>query len=389
MTRALDLFAGAGGVSLGLDRAGYDVLGVEHWPPACDTARRNGHRTICADVGALPINGTRFDLVWGSPPCQPYSQSGKGEGADDERDATPAWTAAVLRLRPRVAIMENVPAILRFDDVVETIYRDLAAAGYSVAWRVLCCADYGVPQTRRRLFLIARLDGAPRWPEPTHAEHHTPLLPLPRWVSWSEALGLDGWLKSRQTAPTVGRRAARYRDPEEPAFTVRGDGASDTIVRLEHRNNSGTGEGGREIPRHRWPDEPAVTVTHKAMRLCGNQRPGGRADRENQRSETEPSQTITSRGDVFRLHTNRDQREDGSRQQVGGGRPAPTLTTMTNRWKVGADGSLYRGLAPREGGILQGFPPDYRWPRLKTRAWTMIGNAVPPAMAEALARANR
>lgn len=187
---AIDLFCGIGGASAGLRAAGFDVVGYERDAKAAEAHEANGHRTVVCDLMDHDWVGTATpDLLWGSPPCQPFSLGGKKLGLADLRDAIPAFVRAVAELRPPVAIMENVrnimsaknePYRLAFEDAV----RDL---GYVVESRVLDAADYGVPQHRRRYIMLAvRADvGSPVWPEPTHGNPGTLLA---AFVTMAEAL---------------------------------------------------------------------------------------------------------------------------------------------------------------------------------------------------------
>lgn len=385
---ALDLFCGAGGASIGLERAGYDVLGVDHDPAAVVTARRNGHRCLLAEAVPPPIYAIhashRFDLVWGSPPCQPFSTSGHGLGQDDERDELEAFVQYVCWIQPRVAILENVPALSwrKHRPYLEDQVLWLLQNDYYVDYKLLNAADFGVPQTRQRLFLIARLDEEPRWPAPSHGQV-TDQMPLFKdrdsWVSVAEALGLDNNLLVNNHWERGTRPAG------EPSQTVTASG----FCRLVHRNNSGDSLG-RSLPRDRPLDEPGYTVTHKPFRLVSNQLQG--TGKPNERQDDEPAQTVTSRGDQYRfvLDHRRDFR-DGRSQCRELDEPAATLGTSRHQaqFRQTEDGTVYRNLTIQEAGILQGFPADYRWPAKSTAAWKQVGNAVPPVMAELLARENR
>ena len=170
--RAIDLCAGAGGLSLGLQGAGFDVLGVELDADACATHRANvGPCVEASIVGYHPPEGERFALVAGGVPCQGYSLAGKRQGSDFWRE----WLRIGVEAQADAMMLENVEGILswRYEDgwgVVARIEEALRAAGYEPTKRVLCCADYGVPQLRYRLILVAfrnpRALAAWRWTEP-------------------------------------------------------------------------------------------------------------------------------------------------------------------------------------------------------------------------------
>jgi DNA (cytosine-5)-methyltransferase 1 len=221
---AIDLFAGCGGASLGLGRAGYEVLGVEFDRHAHATHEAAGMECILADV--RNINPAIFhgaDHLHASPPCQTFSAAGKGTGRDsvtalaaavkdvlngaqpadldidvaDERTLLtlePArWIAA---LQPATVSLEQVRGVL---PIWEAYAEGLRYLGYS-AWAELIHAEqYGIPQNRIRAWLGARRDGIEaRPPTPTHSRYHnrTPdrLDPgVAKWVSMAEALDAGDW----------------------------------------------------------------------------------------------------------------------------------------------------------------------------------------------------
>lgn len=181
---ALDLFCGAGGASLGLERAGYKVLGLDKWDIAVQTHRANAMPAQQRDLNDVDWSEYQpVDLVWASPPCQPFSVAGRNAGEWDARDGFPAYLRALAHLRPRLTIAENVQGLTfkKNRDYLERVVKEVEALGYTVEWKVLNCADFGLPQTRKRWFLVGRLDSLPVWPPQTHAS---------RWVPMSAALGL-------------------------------------------------------------------------------------------------------------------------------------------------------------------------------------------------------
>lgn len=177
---AIDLFAGAGGLSLGLKSAGWDVkAAVEFDQTAIDTHRTNFTNVehFCADVRSIDFGKFRgIDLVAGGPPCQPFSVSGKRLGSVDLRDMVPEFVRAVREANPRAFMMENVAGLAgsQFNEYLLEQVSSLHALGYTVFSRVLTASNYGVAQNRRRLFLIGiRADQqgeAFAFPEATHGE---------------------------------------------------------------------------------------------------------------------------------------------------------------------------------------------------------------------------
>lgn len=196
--RAITLFCGAGGSCLGMRQAGVEVLaGLDMDTAALATyAAAGGHAVQHMITEKAPVPPDRvvewagLDLIWASPPCQPWSRAGKGLGAEDERDAWPATLAAVRLLRPRWFVAENVRGVeVHLDDYVVPA---LQGMGYTVSWRVLDAADYGLPQRRHRAILVAGPTEY-RWPRATHGDPAT-LLPMfetrKPWTTMGEALGI-------------------------------------------------------------------------------------------------------------------------------------------------------------------------------------------------------
>lgn len=170
---AIELFAGCGGLSTGLLDAGYDVrLGVDVDAPSLVAFEHNhayrGTRSMQADVSKLTgemllkaAGLDAVDLLSGGPPCQPFSIAGRRLGLSDPRGHLIAeFVRLAGELRPRVVLLENVPALSTSHngDVVKATQAELEALGYVVQWRILNAADYGVPQARKRLILVAIRD---------------------------------------------------------------------------------------------------------------------------------------------------------------------------------------------------------------------------------------
>lgn len=224
--RSLELFAGAGGLGLGVSQAGFSPVAVIEWDRfCCDTIRENqlfGLKPVVdwplveGDVRRVdfrPFEGS-IELVTGGPPCQPFSIGGKHRGFLDSRDMFPQAVRAVKETRPKAFVFENVKGLTRatFTDYFEYIRLQLTypevsivqgeswpehlarlerhhthgherGLSYRLLTRVLNAADYGVPQKRERVFFVGfRSDLNLDWtfPEPTHSHE---VLKRDQWIT--------------------------------------------------------------------------------------------------------------------------------------------------------------------------------------------------------------
>jgi DNA (cytosine-5)-methyltransferase 1 len=174
-TQVVELFSGAGGLSLGLKMAGWQVaVAIESSPDFIETHRINMPDTehICADVRGINFRQfTNVGMIAGGPPCQPFSVSGKQRGHEDERDMVPEFVRAVREARPDFFLLENVAGLTtpRFLPYLTDKIEALVSLGYDVHWKVLDASNYGVPQKRLRLFVVGVPKSCPfSFPKPTH-----------------------------------------------------------------------------------------------------------------------------------------------------------------------------------------------------------------------------
>lgn len=193
----LSLFCGAGGLDLGAhfasdDKCHIDVkVSLDCWEDACSSLRSYvGASTNVqqADISAIPDpihfwqehshSDTSPDIVFGGPPCQAFSQAGKQKALDDERGVLVfQFIRFIEGLRPKFFIMENVANLQSIykGELYRTILSEMAKLGYNVSSGIMCAADFGAPQLRKRMIFIGcRNDiGVIRLPEPTHSEFPT------------------------------------------------------------------------------------------------------------------------------------------------------------------------------------------------------------------------
>lgn len=180
LPKALSLFAGAGGMDLGFSSV-FDIeAAVELIPVFAETLRRNfpNVEVLNEDINVLrgpELTGNRVDVVFGGPPCQPFSAAGRHGGLRDERGRLVGeFMRVVSETLPRFFVMENVPGLVSNagGGAISYIYDMADSIGYQAEHFILTATDYGVPQSRRRLFVIGRRDDEPALgrPLPTHAK---------------------------------------------------------------------------------------------------------------------------------------------------------------------------------------------------------------------------
>tara|TARA_Y100000310_G_scaffold324189_1_gene385745 strand:- start:4384 stop:5430 length:1047 start_codon:yes stop_codon:yes gene_type:complete len=174
--KALDLFSAAGGLTLGLKRAGIEPVAAVEMNAAA--ARTYAQHTRCdhfvQDVREVDFSPyrNRIDLVYGGPPCQPWSTGGLRKGNSDSRDMIPAFIDVLRAVNPPFFLMENVPglAVRSRLHYLERILAEFRLLGFEVSWGILNAADYGVPQKRKRLFVLGGREHRIRLPAPTHGD---------------------------------------------------------------------------------------------------------------------------------------------------------------------------------------------------------------------------
>lgn len=173
----LEICAGAGGQSLGLEQAGFvHEAVVEIDTDACETLRLNrGSEWKVVEDDVRNLDGRSYagiDLFSGGVPCPPFSIAGKRLGQDDDRDLFPQALRLVRETGPRAVLLENVPGLAtsRFDSYRAQVLEQLHALGYQTWWDLVQASEHGVPQLRPRFVLVAMKEpwaGQFRWPEPS------------------------------------------------------------------------------------------------------------------------------------------------------------------------------------------------------------------------------
>lgn len=233
MCNSIEIFSGAGGLAKGLELAGMKHLAFVEWnKDACKTLRMNYPVEIVheADIRLFPFeNYADIDVLAGGPPCQPFSLGGKAKGHMDERDMFPYAIDAIRKLRPKAFIFENVKGLLResFSDYFRYIILQLqhptientfdswekhldtlekadnrkgGTLEYSVSYKLLNAADYGVPQKRERVIIVgfrSDLDIDWSFPAPTNSEDS---------LAWDKYVTGNYWKRHGMSMPESEKR---------------------------------------------------------------------------------------------------------------------------------------------------------------------------------------
>ena len=220
----LELCAGAGGQSLGLEDAGFEHAGlVEIDQNCCATLRKNRPHWNVVEGDLQTFDGTPYrsvDLVAGGLPCPPFSIAGKQLGKDDERNLFPSAIRVIEQCQPRAVMIENVRGILGavFEDYRNHVETQLKALGYEPGWRLFNASDFGVPQLRPRvLFVAIRRDLANgfSWPLPGF------VMPPTVGTVLYDLISANGWKaaaqwreKANQIAPTIVGGSKKHGGPD-------------------------------------------------------------------------------------------------------------------------------------------------------------------------------
>ncbi len=339
----LDLFCGCGGLSKGFEQAGYNiVLGVDNNVSALKTYVYNhkGSKSLNADlsnpdtfdiIDDLTVDH-KIDIIIGGPPCQGFSLTGPRQFDDPRNKLYLAMIETVRRYRPKAFLIENVPgmATLYNGEVKNEIIRRFTEMGYNVNSQIVCSADYGVPQIRKRLVFVGLLKSCEKFefPEPTHSPQN--------YVSCEQAIGDLPSLENE-----LGEETSNYSISPLTEYQKKMKGNCSVLhnhVAIDHKPFvkeviSMVPDGGnyKDLP----PGIGESRKFHMAWtRYCSNK----------------PSRTIdTGHRNIFHYKYNR----------------CPTV---------------------RESARLQSFPDDFVFLGNKTEQNRQVGNAVPVLMAEAIGK---
>lgn len=353
---AVDLFSGAGGLGAGVEAAGWTVaVAVDRDKPALETHRANFRGKALevdmadaaqVDVLIEQLRPLEVDLVVGGPPCQPFSRAGRPKiqslvdrGLRDEidlrKDLWQAFVNVVLAVKPRAVLMENVPDMAIGDDllVIRKIGNLLEEADYLVDYRLLDAWRYGVPQHRKRFILQARNDGfLPTWPTPA------------------------------KIRPTV-------RDAIEDLPPLRGTTGARELKYVGHPTSA--------LAKALCDEGSGVIYDHMTRPVRDDDREAFKLMTSATLYSDLPDHLRRYRSDTFNDKYKRLAWDDLSR----------TITAH-----IAKDGYWYihpaehRTLTVREAARIQTFPDSFRFAGTRSDAFRQIGNAVPPALGQAVAK---
>ena len=351
---AIDLFAGAGGLSLGFEQAGFDLLAaVEIDPIHASVHKYNFPECVIFPQSVEKISGYDLlklaedrpvDVVVGGAPCQGFSLIGQRALDDPRNSLAKEFIRIVSEVRPRYFVFENVKGLSlgKHRKFLEEIVETLQGGGYSVQhpWQVLNAKNYSVPQSRERLFLIGSLEGTP----PDYPEPHSAL------ITCEEALG-D--LPDAESFPTL-----EHQDYVEYEHTSKLSRYA-KAMRCVGRNSWGFGY------RRTW--DPSVLTSSLRTSHTDISR---RRFRETPMGKVEPISRFfklspSGQSNTLRAGT------DSARGAFTSPRPIHY--------------SHNRCVTVREMARLHGFPDWFRFHATKWHGARQIGNAVPPPLAKAIA----
>ena len=239
MMCVVDLFAGCGGMSLGFQNAGFEVgAGFDHWQVAVDIYCANFdhpiHQIDLSDSNATVLIGNYTpDMIIGGPPCQDFSIAGKRDESLGRADLTITFAEIVSSLQPRWFVMENVDRIKKSNSLreIKSIFKQ---AGYALTESVLLASLCGVPQNRKRYFLVGELEGEDNALLPYFAKNQASQK-MTVYDYLGDSLGIDYYYRHPRT---YARRAIF--SIHEPSPTIRGVNRPVPSTYQQHPGDVGT-----------------------------------------------------------------------------------------------------------------------------------------------------
>lgn len=339
---AVDLFCGAGGLSLGLVRAGFHMrCAVDHHAPALTTYAANlGEHTRCLDLATEAVDLPPATVIVGGPPCQGFSSAGMRRSGDARNSLVRGFAQTVAQLRPQAFLFENVEGFLTAEggQRVFDLLEPLIAAGYRIHLRKINAANYGVPQHRKRVIALGGLGWEPVFPAPTHTAYGAP--------------GADLAVRRLPRTPTL---LAAINDLPPPATMPPGVPPGHVAyplhgIDLARAETLGPGQTMRDLPDELQHKSYTRRANRRVMDGIPTERRGGAPTGIRRLQPDAPAKTITGGALAEFLHP----RE-------------------------------HRPLTLRECARLQTFPDTFIFHGSIAQQIALIGNAIPPLLAEILA----
>jgi DNA (cytosine-5)-methyltransferase 1 len=371
---AIDVFAGAGGLSLGFEQAGFDVVAALEYDPVhaathlfnfphCQVLCRDITRVSADELLAhakagfirLPRRSRwtgQIDAVIGGPPCQGFSSGGKREGSDPRNRLLLHFVNLVETIRPRTFCLENVAGLLgsAYDDIREEAFGRLSACGYAISGTegFVDCLDFGVPQSRQRVIVLGVLD------------HEAPVLN-----------------RSRDRQLTVADALAGLASPTRYPQLLSSDEVA--LVAADRRRRAETdSEYARRLAGiDRTPGDKSRPRYWNPTKLTGSRRTVHTDETTARFTETAPG-CVEPKSHLFRLEMDgvaRTLRAGTGRERGAHTSPRPIHPTEP------------RVITVREAARLHGYPDWFRFHTTNWHGHRQVGNSVPPPLARAAASA--
>lgn len=359
--KVIDLFCGAGGLSYGFEKAGFKtIVGIdkdEEFIKAFDENHCHADAIVAdlAEKSALELIKSRgvssedVDIIIGGPPCQGFSTVGDRAEEDDRNDLVREFAKAIDELNPNAFLMENVTGLRSMENeegnlVIEELRKLFEDYEYKIKFKVLKATDYGVPQRRKRLFIVGIEQdiGEFEWPKPTHASRNS----------------IEAHSNNKQTYITV--EDAIDDLPSLEAGEQKKNYEKDSLTNYQEKMRK---------DQNILHDHKAPNHSDKVLERLRNIPQGG-----NHSDLPEQLQLNSGYSNIY--------------GKLNPKQPANTITG--NFGCVSAPGKFIhpednRALTVREGARLQSFPDNYNFYGNKTKKYKQVGNAVPPLLAQAIA----
>ena len=340
--KAVDLFCGAGGFSLGLKNSGFDLIGAhDNWDPAVDTYSKNLGSHVSKVEISPELKIPKCDVIAGGPPCQGFSSAGTRISEDDRNSLVGVFSEIVAKHLPRAFIFENVEGFLTSGNgrFVFDLLSTLIEAGYFIHLRKVNAANFGVPQHRKRVIAIGGLGWAPTFPEPTHRAYGAP----------GANTGIPACLPPTQSLGDILNSIKRYIN-ENYLFPLE-DNDKTVFNGNDHERTKllKPGQRMKDLPEEMWHTSYKRRAFRRVMDGMPTEKRGGAPSGIRRLSEIEPSKAIT------------------------GGALRDFIHPTENR-----------PLTIRECAVLQTFPMDFIFSGTQRDRIQLIGNAVPPRLGQVI-----